>query len=154
MIRAHARFRSAETCVWKCVCTMAWRFYAIDATLSPYVRLHDGVISAQTRDARQVLLIRVVVVRHRSQIETFHVEADDPVPEARVLVQVVVPVCDPREPPRHRADGLHNVTSMAWKKQMQFWGQRRVDGVGRLKFDSHTGRHSGAGGLLKNRATS
>ena len=118
------------------------------------MRRHDGVISAQTRDAREIFLVRVVVVRHRSQIETFHVEADDPVPEARVLVQVVVPVCDPREPPRHRADGLHNVTSMAWKKQMQFWGQRRVDGVGRLKFDSHTGRHSGAGGLLKNRATS
>ena len=54
------------------------------------MRLLDGVISAQTRDAREILLVRVVVVRHRSQIETFHVEADDPVPEARVLVQVVV----------------------------------------------------------------
>ena len=54
------------------------------------MRPHDGVISAQTRDAREILLVRVVVVRHRSQIETFHVEADDPVPEARVLVQVVV----------------------------------------------------------------
>ena len=48
------------------------------------------LISTRTRDAREVLLVRVVVVRHRPQIETFHVETNHPVPEARVLVEVVV----------------------------------------------------------------
>ena len=36
------------------------------------------------------------------------------------------------------------VASMAWNldaiEQTQLWRQHRVDGVGRLKFDSHTGR--------------
>ena len=54
------------------------------------MRPHDGVISARTRDAREVLLVRVVVVRHRSQIQSFDIKTNHPVPEARVLVQVVV----------------------------------------------------------------
>ena len=59
---------------------MAWR--VTDVT--------RDVISAQTRDAREILLVRVVVVRHRSQIQSFDIKTNHPVPEARVLVQVVV----------------------------------------------------------------
>ena len=31
------------TCFRSCVCAMAWRFHAIDATLSPWPRRLDGV---------------------------------------------------------------------------------------------------------------
>ena len=31
------------TCFRSCVCAMAWRFHAIDATLSPWPRQLDGV---------------------------------------------------------------------------------------------------------------
>ena len=35
--------RSTRCCLHNCVCSMAWRFYAIDAALSLYLRLLDDV---------------------------------------------------------------------------------------------------------------
>ena len=42
-IKSRAPHAIDATCFRSCICAMAWRFHAIDATLSPYLRQLDGV---------------------------------------------------------------------------------------------------------------
>ena len=65
------KFRASHaidaTCFRSCVCAMAWRFHAIDATLSPWPRRLDGV---ETHEGPRVTLTHWVISTQAPRAKT------------------------------------------------------------------------------------